>query len=343
MNKFIIIIINLFFVHLIYFGCSESPLISKDINWVKINKGSFVFGSPEDISFRSATREKEVNVILTHDFVMASTEVTQYQWLQAETAMPDQLWYGDNLPVTFVNFYELLKFCNDLSKKEGYDSCYDLSSCKGVYGASCPEHETPSNLKGCGCGTFNPPKYTYDCSKDPVIYTCKDKLIHKYKNWYECPGYRLPTTAEWEYAAKAGTTTHTYGGDIIGAGMSACDEEKSLNDIAWYCYNSDDRTHPVAQKKPNAFGLYDMLGNVAEIVDYFTDGGSLDYMDGHSGSDLTDPQGQITGSWKDNRGGYFNGIGEITRSSWQMSSSADEKQSLLGFRIVRTLFKGDKK
>jgi formylglycine-generating enzyme required for sulfatase activity len=81
--------------------------------------------------------------------------------------------------------------------------------------------------------------------------------------------YRLPTEAEWEYAARAGTT-----------GAPA-----SLDDVAWYAGNSGDETHPVGQKKPNAWGLYDMFGNVREWVE---DNYTRDYF---ANSPLTDPAG----------------------------------------------------
>ena len=68
---------------------------------------------------------------------------------------------------------------------------------------------------------------------------------------WEANGYRLPTEAEWEYSAKAGTEL-TYSGS------------NSIDEVAWYEDNSDDETHPVAQKKPNSWGLYDMSGNVYE-------------------------------------------------------------------------------
>jgi hypothetical protein len=79
---------------------------------------------------------------------------------------------------------------------------------------------------------------------------------------YAATGYRLPTEAEWEYACRAGTTTAFANGPITYLGCAVLDP--TLDEIGWYCANGDDWSHPVAQKPPNAWGLYDMHGNVYE-------------------------------------------------------------------------------
>lgn len=174
------------------------------------------------------------------------------------------------------------------------------------------------------------------CENIPDMYRCTQD-IHKNDDWYACRGYRLPTTAEWEYVARAGTTTDTYNGDLLANPKNECQEQANLNDIAWYCFNSDDSLHPVAKKQPNSWGLYDILGNALEWVDYFNDGGSLDYMDNHPGEDLVDPIGRITGHSKDLRGGRFNGIGCLARSARQFAWDETGRLETAGFRPVRTL------
>jgi formylglycine-generating enzyme len=294
------------------------------IDWVRIEAGTFTFGAPESLGCRASHIDKEVPVRLTRPFFMAATELTQAQWEAMDYPNPSQN-RGANKPVTFVSFYEAAAWCNKLSLFEGLDPCYDLTSCR--------------NAVGTGCGPEDPWEEE-GCTNTSRVFGCNDETLHRYANWYDCPGYRLPTTAEWEYAAKAGTTTHTYGGDLIYENLSHCNEQPALNDIAWYCWNSGDRLHEVAQKLPNPWGLYDMLGNVYEVVDYFTDGNSLDAYAASSfdGSVYVDPMGKITGNRKDIRGGVFSKTGCYVSPTWQSGTGPYDRIHSQGFRPVRTIF-----
>jgi len=111
-----------------------------------------------------------------------------------------------------------------------------------------------------------------------------------------------------------------------------------LDPIAWYKYNSGGTLHPVAQKEPNPWGFYDMLGNAFEWVDYYSDGKPLDMGDGHTGEDLVDPVGPKEGHNMDLRGGCYNDSGCYVRASKQFYGSLDERAKDYGFRPVRTLF-----
>jgi formylglycine-generating enzyme required for sulfatase activity len=130
--------------------------------------------------------------------------------------------------------------------------------------------------------------------------------------------YRLPTEAEWEYAARAGTTsTWSFG-----------DDASSLGQYAWYGDNSGDRTHPVGQKQPNAWGLHDMLGNVFEWVqDWY--GGNY-----YANSPGTDPKGPSTGAFRVLRGGGWILSARNLGSARRGSNTPDSRYDSFGFRLA---------
>jgi formylglycine-generating enzyme required for sulfatase activity len=132
------------------------------------------------------------------------------------------------------------------------------------------------------------------------------------------PGYRLPTEAEWEYACRAGSETR------FGFG----DDEKGLGEYAWYSANSDRQTHPVGQKKPNAFGLYDVHGNVWE---WCWDGYAADY---YKSSPVDDPRGPVGASYRVIRGGSWGYNPRLCRSAVRLWYGPGNCNDNLGFRLA---------
>jgi formylglycine-generating enzyme required for sulfatase activity len=130
--------------------------------------------------------------------------------------------------------------------------------------------------------------------------------------------YRLPTEAEWEYAARAGTTSRYSFGDDAG----------ELGRYAWYDRNSENTTHPVGQKEPNGWGLYDMHGNVFEWVrDWY---GEKYYAE----SPGTDPWGPSSGAYRVIRGGGCSNNARDCRSALRSGGPLDYRESNLGFRLA---------
>lgn len=128
-------------------------------------------------------------------------------------------------------------------------------------------------------------------------YTINSNLPYDQTCNWNANGYRLPTSAEWEYACRAGSTTDFYNGNMTIQYCSPLDP--ALDAIAWYCGNdTTETTKPVGQKSPNQWGLYDMIGNANEAVwDWYFP--SFDY----SKLPENDPTGPITGTYKITRGG----------------------------------------
>jgi formylglycine-generating enzyme required for sulfatase activity len=135
---------------------------------------------------------------------------------------------------------------------------------------------------------------------------------------FNASGYRLPTEAEWEYAAKGGNKdylSYEYaGGNSIGS-------------VAWYGGNSGSTTHPVGTKQPNSLGLYDMSGNVWEWC--------WDWYGSYAGGSQTDPRGASSGAYRVNRGGSWYDDAALVRSAYRYYITPSDRYNFLGFRLVR--------
>ena len=128
---------------------------------------------------------------------------------------------------------------------------------------------------------------------------------------YGCSGYRLPTEAEWEYAARAGTTGSRY---------------DTLDQVAWYDGNSGGEVHGVGELQANAWGLHDMLGNVWEWThDWY----------GTYGSTVTDPAGASSGSYRVYRGGCWSSEARYVRAA-NRGSDGPGYRLTRGFRLARS-------
>ncbi len=154
------------------------------------------------------------------------------------------------------------------------------------------------------------------CPNNPIEYVSwndAQAFIEKLNAKADGYLYRLPTEAEWEYAARAGMTG-AYSGD--------------LDALTWYDGNSGGVTHPVSKKQANAWGLYDMQGNVFEWT--------ADWYGNYSASQVTDPVGPSSGSSRVVRGGGWFNSAQFCRSAFRRDISPDFRDFRIGFRLMRT-------
>lgn len=153
-------------------------------------------------------------------------------------------------------------------------------------------------------------KKNWGRGKQPVMNVTWEDAVD-FCSW--C-GVELPTEAEWEYACRAGTSTEYYWGD------------KMDNDYCWWNGNSNKRAHPVGEKKPNAWGLYDMSGNLWELC--------YDYYGSYSEGEFVDPKGPEKGVGRVIRGGCWSEIKGNCTSTYRFAQRENQKDLTVGFRVV---------
>ena len=294
--------------------CDEVNVVCVSNGYVFAPSGTFNMGSPEGETGRQDD-ELLHEVTLTNNFEIGATEVTQSQFEDVIGWNPS--YYGpngagddcgDDCPVEYVSWFDVLVYANELSIEFGYDPCFLLSDVVCEDGT-----EVENSYMSC----MNEAKGGVDSAT--VAPNGVDSV-------YQCEGFRLPTEAEWEYAARAGTTTPFYNGEIT---YTECALDPNLKLIGWYCGNSSAVTHPTALLASNEWGLYDTSGNVWEWNwDW--------YVDEYSGS-ATNPEGAVNGTDRVFRGGYINGLARVCRSANRFWAPPDRRFTPAGFRVVRTL------
>ena len=254
--------------------------------FVRVSAGTFTMGAPLEELGRW-DYELQHDVTLTRDFEILSTEVTQADFDSLMGYNPSHfIGCGEDCPVETVNWHEAAAYCNALSNRQGSSPCYECT------GSGASVSCVPST-------SFATP--------------------------YECPGTRLPTEAEWEYAARAGTTTTTYAGDLEEMGCSS----EVLRPIAWYCGTIGDRTRRVGTLEPSPWGLYDVLGNVWEWCHDWYD----DYPVGHA----IDPTGPPAGANRVLRGASWLNLARDVRAAHRYWDRAAWRGDRTGFRPVRAV------
>jgi formylglycine-generating enzyme required for sulfatase activity len=252
----------------------------------------YVEGGTFNMGSNDYDDEKPVHKVSVSSFYIGKYEVTQKEWREVMGSSPSYF-KGDDIPVENVSWYDVIEYCNQRSLREGLNPCYTIDKSK----------------------------------KDSNNSNSGDELKWSVSVNWQANGYRLPTEAEWEYAARGGNKSR-------GFKYSGSDD---ISSVAWYYDNSyakgdkhsDYGTHKAGTKAANELGIYDMSGNVYEWCwDWYDEG----Y---YGKSQSSDPIGAGSGSYRVVRGGSWSTIPVGLRVCYRSSFNPGSRNSFIGVRLVR--------
>ena len=296
--------------------------------YCRVAAGSAILGQePDTWTLQAGSKPRTVN--FSHDILVQQNSMTRAEWAALVPKDPSGYFFSltanylanqptpgrgagtceePSCPVNYMSGLAAMAYANLKSQKEGLEPCYLF------------EGKT-SEL---GDKAFN-----------------VAKLYYRYEKLEDCPGYRLPTTAEQERYSRAGSRADTYGGNIQphNIGLFCPDRDRALEQIGWYCGNAPDMTaRPVGQLEPNAFGLFDTLGNLGDLTNSATPPSV--YPEG-----ITDPEvlvriypESLAYEHISKKSGHAGGVPLSMAASYQGAAFRLYKPTeLSGFRLVRTV------
>ena len=277
---------------LLFVGCGKESIESPAASSVSSKAGSVSFTSDSGVAMQfipggtflmgsesESSDEAPAHSVTVGSFLMDQFEVYHELFVKAELPNPSRWQDNPRKPVEQIRWRDAKEYCNERSRMEGLDLCYDES------------------------------KAGWPCN-------------------FEANGYRLPTEAEWEYAARAGAQ-----------GRYTFEDVSKIKQFAWFEENANQKTYPVGVKKANAWGLYDMAGNVSE---WCQDVYQADYYQSSPSENPRGPEASSETPKRVMRGGSWKSSVDMCRVTFRQGQQTGDTDACFytdycGFRCVRSL------
>ena len=264
------------------------------IKTVWVPPGMFLMGSPGGEKGRGSDEGPQRRVKISKGYWIGAHPATQEEWARVMGGNFSHFGAGPaagetqgRRPTENLSWHEAVEFANRLSMMEGLS-----------------------------------PAYSIDGKTDPDEWEgMKEETLNKVKVEEGSDGWRLPTEAQWEYAARAGATA------AFSDGSQDWENKDAINKLGWFECNSGKMTHEVGKKEPNAWGLYDVHGNVWEWC--------WDWYGDYPSQAQTDPRGASSGSDRVYRGGGGSAPAQAARSAWRGFGNPSVRGNFLGVRLLR--------